>query len=232
MLPGITINQGDIDALRHSFREYVTVNRRDQEFLWKDQSRKLATDLYVETAAIAPSKAEISADVKAQGWKIPRKFGDGRLGRGVPAQWVGWALAKRNRLIRKRGRKSKKDHLADDTFLSQRPTLAQMQRFVIDMRNNARLFLASGWLGAIFDLGGSLKASSGAVNHERGGAVVRRSPGEVEVTFWNRTPGIETMNAKTGFVAKAVARRLADMQIYIDRKRAEAAAVLHQRAAA
>jgi hypothetical protein len=77
------------------------------------------------------------------------------------------------------------------------------------------------WLGAIGDLGGSLKTSSGTVDRARGGAEIHREPGRVSIVFWNRTPGIETMDAKKHFVAKAIAVRAADMWVYILRKMRE-----------
>lgn len=219
-MPGLTISSDStaLASLRQTFRTYAAWNQRDSAGLFIDQARKLATELYVQTAAIAPSKSEIAADVKALGWKIPRKFRDGRLGRGVPAQWLGSALARR---AKKRGRKSKLSLAEEEAFMAQRPTLEQMQAFVIANRSSARLYLASGWLGAVADLGGSLKNTSGKIDRSRGGATIRRGAGSISVEFWNRTPGIETMDAKKHFVAKAIAVRMIDMQAYIARKRAE-----------
>ena len=221
MAAGLSFNESNLTRVRGAFKSYCEYNRRDRDFLWKDQTRKLATDLYVETAAIAPTRAEIAAEVKQLGWAIPTRFADGRLGRGTPKQWIGWAYTKMKRRVRRRGRKSKADHLDDAEFMAQKPTLQQMQQFVIDMRDKARLFLASGWLGAILELGGSPKATSGFVQHDRGGAFITRVEGRVAVTFWNRTPGIATMQEKKDFVGKAFQKRIADMWIYIRRKRGE-----------
>ena len=230
MAAGITISSTNAQAVRATFQQYVQHNKRDQDFLWRDQSRKLATDLYTETAAIAPSRAEIAAEVKQLGWRIPTRFADGRLGRGVAKNWLGYAYTKMRRRVRRRGRKTKADHLEEADFMAQRPTLQQMQQFVIDLRTKARLFLASGWLGAIVDLGGSVQATSGFVQRERGGATIFRSTGLVQVMFWNRTPGIETMQEKKDFVGKASARRVADMWVYIRRKMGDARASLKQAA--
>lgn len=210
-----------------AFRQYAEWNHRDGAELFVDQTRKLATELYTQTAAIAPSKAQIATDVKKLGWRIPVKFKDGRLGRGVAAQWVGWAWEQRKK---RKGRPSKSEQLAKERF-KKRPTLADMQRFVIAMRTNARLYLASGWLGAIFDLGGTLKATSGGVDRERGGAEVQRTSTGVRITLWNRSRGIETVNARRQFVAKAHLVRTADMLVYIRRKMDEAARAVFQRAA-
>ena len=229
-MPGIEINQSNTGRVREMFRTYATYNKREIDGLALDQSRKLATDLYVETAAIAPTKAEIAADVKALGWKIPTRFADGRMGRGTIRNWLGLAFAKQQKRIRKRGRRSKKDHQDEATYMAGKPTLAQMQAFVIKMRDHARLFLASGWLGAIVDLGGTTKDSSGFVYRDRGGATVFRSPGLVQVIFWNRTPGILTMQDKKDFVGKAMARRVADMWVYIRRKQAAGLAYLKRAA--
>lgn len=228
--PGLTLELPSMPALKtvsdhqslwgDTYRRYAEWNGRDGEQLFIDQTRKLATELYQQTAAIAPSKAEIEADVKAQGWHIPEKFDDGRQGRGKSSQWLGLVLATREK---RRGRKSNGQRQSEDAFLRGRATLEQMQAYVIKLRTSARLYLASGWLGAIFDLGGTLKASSGKVDSERGGAEIRRSPGLLEITLWNRTPGIAAMNAKHQLVARALAVRTADMWVYIRRKMDEAA---------
>ena len=229
-MPGIEISSSNTGRVREMFRQYTQYNKRDSDALAIDQTRKLANDLYNATAEIAPTRAEIAADVKALGWKIPTRFADGRLGRGTIKNWLGLAYAKQQRRIRKRGRKSKKDHQDEATFMAGKPTLAQMQAFVIKLRNAARLYLASGWLGAIVDLGGSTKASSGFVDRDRGGATIFRSPGLVQVIFWNRTPGILTMQDKKDFVGKAIAARVSDMWEYIRRKQTEGLAYLKRAA--
>lgn len=223
MPAGITINSNGIGRIRETFRSYASHNRREVEFLWQDQSRKLANELYNVTAAIAPSRSEIAADVRALGWKIPTRFADGRIGRGLPGDWTGFALTKRER--RKKGKP-----VDEAAFRAKRPTLAQMQAYVIALRSRARLFLASGWLGAIVDLGGSPKTSSGKVDRDRGGADITRSPGLITVEFWNRTPGIEGQNSKHDLVGKAVKARVADMLIYIRRKQTDALRLLKQAA--
>lgn len=221
--------------MSETFRKYADWNHRDGAELFVDQTRKLATELYTQTAAIAPSEAEIAADVRAQGWKIPKRFADGREGRGSNRAWAGWSYwqAIKNKTIKRfRGRGARQKNWEQESAMrDQKPTLAMMQAYVIALRKNARLFLASGWLGAIFDLGGSLKKSSGKVDHERGGAEIHHNPHGVEVVLWNRTPGIETMDQKTHFVAKAVAVRTADMWVYIRRKMDEAAKQIFRAAA-
>jgi hypothetical protein len=209
-MPGITITTNST-VMSAMFLEYARWNQRDTADLFVGESRKFANELYNQTAAIAPSKATISAKVKSLGWHV--------IKRGTPQQWTGQALQKRQK--GRRGRPSLKNIAADAAFLATKPTLQQMQAYVIAKRSNARLYLASGWLGAIADQGGKLKTTSGKVDHDRGGAEVYRAPSHVEVEFWNRTPGIVEMDAKHGLVAKAYAVRIADMLVYIERKIAE-----------
>lgn len=237
----MSTNSSQLENLRRGYKSYASWYLgahpdQDGEDLFIDQGRKFATELYNQTAAIAPTPAQIAADVTAQGWKIPRKFPDGRLGRGVPAQWLGVAYKaalKAKEIARKRGRGAKAFNDAQESsFLAQKPTLQVMQAFVIKNRVNAILNLASGWLGAIAELGGSLKERRGRgsiagyprQNAKRGGADIHRSPGRSEIVLWNETPGMTEMDAKHGIVAKAVTVRVADMIVYIRRKMDEAAA--------
>lgn len=164
----------------------------------------------------------------SKGWKIPKYFHTGetrgwRVERGVKALWAGLTIERRAKRIEKRGRRGKSDRLSDQAFLAQKPTLAQMQAFVIKLRARASNFLASGWLASIAALGGSPK---GKVDPDRGGVMIQRGNGLMRVTLWNRTPGIVTVNRKKNFVGKAIAARLASMSQYIAEKRAQALAIL------
>ena len=210
-MPGLTLNSMS-ERQRGAFRQYVKYRKGLHEDLFVDEGRKYATALFVQTAAIAPTRAQIAADVKALGWRV--------IKRGTADQWKGAALAKREKR-RGRGAGAINDAMRA-TAMAAKATLSQMQQFVINKRAAARKYLASGWLGAVADLGGSLKTSSGAVDRARGGAFVRKGADGVEIVLWNRTPGIETMNDKKQFVAKAQAERAADMWAYILRKMGQA----------
>jgi hypothetical protein len=236
---GIHITNATSGRLRETFREYCGRNQRDSEELALATALKLAggvrdhgygavDGLYQVTAALAPSEAQIEADVKRQGWKIPAYFKDGRMGRGASKMWR--ASAYQHRTGKKRGRPSKGDVAAREAYLGGKPTLAEMQAFVIRRRVAARLFLASGWLGAIADLGGLLPSSAAhrgalqgrsGVSKYRGGADVYRAPGLIRIAFWNVTPGIAAMEAKRGIVGPATANVERDLQIYLARKKEE-----------
>lgn len=219
MPDGIQINLHEFEAHRRQFDEYVKWNKRDMDFLFQESCRKLATDLYNETAKEAPTKARITADVKRQGWRIPQVFKPGnfgkawRRGRGVPAQWLAHAMGKM-----KRGRPTKAATKARSTGMSAEPTLKQMQDYVIKIRYDARLYLASGWLGAVSDLGGKLKATSGKVDQQRGGAAISKGNGWLRCDLWNRTPGIAKISKERGLIERAIERRMVDVQRYINDK--------------
>lgn len=196
-------------SLAETFRDYLRLNQRNVDGLIMEQSRKLATDLYVVTdEMLTPSKEKIAAKVKSLGWRV--------IKRGTPDQWKSGSLAKRGR-----GRPSKAAQAARAAAMATAATLEQMQAFVIKKRSDARKYLASGWVGAIRDLGGSPKIGSGAIRTERGRADIDLTAGSPRITIVNDTPGIATMAAKVPFVQVAIARRLADMRVYIARKRAE-----------
>ena len=194
--------------LAATFRRYAEARQKDLNELMLDQGRKLATQLYVETAAVAPTKEQIAADVKKQGWKIPAFFKDGRMGRGTPRMWSE---------ARRRGRPRQ------NTAKPRRATLEQMQRFVIRWRVMHRLFVASGWLGAVSDLGGTLKATSGAIDKKRGRAEIQQGKGYTRITIVNDTPGILYVDGKHQVAKKAIVARIADMWVYIARKSRERA---------
>lgn len=222
-MDGIQIDLHKFEAFRRQFDQYVAWNRRDTEQLFVESARKLATELYNETAKEAPTKARITADVQRQGWRIPRVFTPGnfgkawRRGRGVPAQWLGFAMGKM-----RQGRPTKAALKAREKGMSARPTLKQMQDFVIKIRYDARLYLASGWLGAVSDLGGKLKATSGKVDSQRGGASLARGATWLRAELWNRTPGIAKISHERALIERAIRARMEDVQLYINRKIEEA----------
>ena len=225
---GITLSS-NLPALRDAFREFTRYNLRDTEQLARHQTQMFAGELYEQTAAIAPSESQISADVQAQGWVIPARFDNGaRRGRGTPDQWLGFAVES---LPKKRGRKSKARHAQEQAILVSRPTLEQMQAYVIRIRDLARLYLASGWLNGLYNLGVSPPgAVHGTIDPSRSGAEVRRGGGVIEIELWNRTPGIVTQNQKHQFVAIAVRNRVEDMWVYIREHQAKGREMLRHAA--
>ena len=180
-----------------TLRELVQWNHRDATDLFLAEGRKTATALYTATAEIAPTREEIASDVRALGWKIPKWFHTGGA--------RGWRFG-RGKTTRDSGKKM---------------TLEQVIAKVVRIRFNHSKFMATGWLPAILDLGGSTRSSK--VDHSRGGATIARTPAEVKITMWNSTDGIEIMEAKDGFCARAFNARIADMQVYIARTTREAA---------
>lgn len=231
------------DRHLRAFREYAQWNQRDGAELFIGETRKYAVELYVQTEAVSPTKAEIAADVRALGWKIPAFFADGRIGRGLPRMWADFIQARKEKGQRRRGRPTKgtaEEREEQRAKVLNRPTLAQMQAFVIAVRNRARLYLASGWLGAIADLGGTPPSSldrrgelahRSGVTSARGGATIRRSAGRVEIDLWNETPHIVAFDQEHQIVERARAARALDLYVYIRRKQAEAAAQIFRAAA-
>lgn len=175
-----------------------------------DRARKLAYELYKQTRKVAPTQQQITADVQKQGWKIPKYFPDGRIGRGEPSQWAGSEIAA---LPKVRGRKSTARRAQEAAIRAQKPTLEQMQAFVIRERSKAIGFVSLGWLAAVQDLGGGYAN----VNREQGRAEFHEDfqglNGEVDII--NDTPGIVEVNAKHNVVGAAIQAQIADMGQYI-----------------
>ena len=233
-MPGrVFIVQNNRHRLHEAFRAFVATNQRDVEFLFQDQGRKLAVDIFTATKGIAPTPAEITADVQARGWKIPKWFHTGgtrgwRTERGPVSLWAG---ATQNDLDKKnaRGKKlTKKDRRNAALLQGNKPTLQMMEAFVIGLRKKASRFLATGWLGAISDLGGSPSGGEDKVDHTRGGAFITRNKGKAVLTLWNRTPGICTVQAKKHFLEHAVANRVASMWQYVKDRTKDAKNTLHK----
>lgn len=176
-----------------------------------DRARKLAYELYKQTRKVAPTQQQITADVQKQGWKIPKYFPDGRVGRGEASQWAGVAVSL---LPTVRGRKSKARIAQEAAIRASKPTLEQMQAFVIRERSKAIGFVSLGWMAAYNQLGG---AGGDRVNPEQGRAEFHEDfqglNGEVDII--NDTPGILEVNAKHGVVQAAIQEQINDMGKYI-----------------
>jgi hypothetical protein len=89
----------------------------------------------------------------------------------------------------------------------------------IGARVAARFFLALGWLNGARAAGANV---SGKGDRHTGMATgygsVNLTAGKPVITIANTTPGIVADNNRYDIVKKAIARRIADMQKYIDRK--------------
>ena len=185
--------------------------------------------LYQFTKEGAPSMAQIAGDVKRQGWKIPVHFPDGRTGRGTPSQWAG---VKVKQLPVRRGRPTKARLAEIAAIKAAKPTLQDMQKFVIAKRIRAIYYVATGWGGAAADLGGSFPGGDLISKKKRGYAESSVNGGSASITVVNDTPGILYVNKKTNLAVRALKARVADMKQYIRRKRAENAAAVGWKAAA
>lgn len=176
-----------------------------------ERAGKLAFELYKQAKAIAPTKAQIAADVQKLGWRIPKEFPDGRMGRGEPRQWANFEI---DTTLPKmgRGRKSTERRAQEQAIRAQKPTLTEMQNFVINFRSKHSGFVASGWTGALHDLG----VYGGGGNRSRyGGATTTQHGSDVTVYLVNDAPGVTEANAKYDFVSKAIDAQIKDMGDYI-----------------
>ncbi len=212
--------------LAKTFRTYVELNGRNPIELLKKQALQLVIGskgfggLYQFTKEGAPTWGEISGAVKRQGWKIPVTFPDGRTGRGTPAQWAG---VKINALPVRVGRPTKTRLGEIAAIKAAKPTLEDMQRFVIARRIRAIFYVATGWGGAAADLGGSFEGGEVISKKKRGYAEFSASGGSASVAVVNNTPGILYVNKKTNLAVRALKARVDDMKLYIRRKHAESA---------
>lgn len=184
-----------MDAIATNADEFSAVYRRYAAFahsvtgpeLLERESKKLIIELYKQTKAVAPNISDIAADVTKQGWKIPTKFPDGRVGRGTPDQWKGTAISS---LPKKRGRKTKARLAEEAGIASGKANLAMMQAFVIKKRVAHIGYVARGWLNAVISIEGDSIVD--VINHNAGA-------------------GMAVVEAKHGVVARAFAARSADM---------------------
>lgn len=201
----VSTNADQFAAVARRYAEVFSIRHPEKGLgqIYRERALNLALKLYKATKDIAPTRAQIAADVIKQGWRIPEKFPDGRLGRGTPDQWSQTTVAA---LRTARGRKTRARTAEEAAILGQRPTLQQMQTFVIKYRSSHAGFIASGWLGALRDLGG--KTDGGRYGH----ADVK-DVDQIEIV--NDAPGCIEANQKHNFVAKGIADATADMAEYI-----------------
>lgn len=211
----ITLGQfpdSNLDQFSSTFRKYAEIYSqrsgagKGMSVIILERAGKLAYELFKQTEAIAPTQSDIAADVQKLGWKIPEKFPDGRIGRGTPDQWAGTAIKS---LPKVRGRKTKERRTQEAGIRSQKPTLQMMQQFVIKHRTAHRKFIASGWLGAISQLGGRV---TGTTQLGSGGRAEYRG-GEIDII--NDRPGCVAANQKHNFVQKAIDAQTSDMAEYV-----------------
>jgi hypothetical protein len=217
MADGLNIRFNNMPQVSNALREYLKVCSKSAEDAFVHQAKNFALNLYQVTADIAPTVSKIRADVTAHtqpgNWDIPAFFADGRMGRGLPRMWRSFLY--RTRPNKKKGRPNKDAAAAREAYLGARPTTEDMRNFVVKMRSNARLYLASGWLPAVETLGGRLNGKNGEVHANRGGADIIRLKGKIVINLWNYTRGIVEMDAKHRLVDRAAAIRAADMWVYI-----------------
>ncbi len=117
------------------FKRYAALNGRDPLQLLHNQALELVggpksgkPSLLSLTWQAAPNLSQLQSDVKKQGWKIPVKFPDGRLGRGTPKMWGDLQVKK---LPVRRGRKSKSRLEQEAQIRGRANNLEAMQAFVI-----------------------------------------------------------------------------------------------------
>ncbi len=219
----ITTNATEIAS---TFRTYVAINGRNPIELLKKQSIQLVIGskgypgLYQLTKEGAPTWGQIRGDVLRQGWKIPVTFPDGRTGRGTPEQWAG---VKIKALPVRLGRPTKARVAEIAAIKAAKPTLEDMQRFVIAKRIRAIFYVATGWGGAAADLGGSFEGGELISKKKRGYAESEVNGDAVSISVVNDTPGILYVNRKTNLAVRALKARVDDMKLYIRRKQKEAA---------
>jgi hypothetical protein len=208
----VEVNADQFAETMHKYAEVYSFRHPEKGLgqIIKERALNLALKLYQATKDIAPTQAQIAADVQKQGWRIPTKFPDGRLGRGTPDQWVGGSL---NALPKHRGRKSKARLSQEASIRSSKPTLQDMQAFVIRHRSAHAGFVASGWSGALHDLGG--QSGGGRYGH----AEVIEDGAEIEIV--NNAPGAAEAEAKHHFIANGIAAATQDMAVYIASRLAE-----------
>lgn len=209
--------------LREKFKEYAEWNERDIDELGMKTVQKLVIGakgvdgLYQTTKAIAPTPGTIEAKVRSLGWRV--------IKRGTPEKWSSSARKNLPKVstkgMSKAERKAEMARRKAVLALAAQDQLKLMQNFVIRKRTRAIFWLASGWLGAAADLGFNFRKMFGKVDHARGGATVTKTATGTRVEIWNKTNGVDSVNEKYGFLQRAIANVVADLEVYIERKQAE-----------
>jgi len=216
--------------LQKAFAEYAAWNERDIDELGMKTVQKLVIGakgvdgLYQTTKAIAPTPGVIEAKVRSLGWRVIKR-GNKAQPWGSPELWLRSAAHNIPKVstkgMDKASRKAELDRRKAVLKQMSQDNLKLMQNYVIRKRTRAIFWLASGWLGAAADLGFNFRKMFGKVDHVRGGATVTKTATGTRVDIWNATNGIDKVNEQKGFLQKAIANVVADLEVYTERKKAE-----------
>jgi hypothetical protein len=207
--------QSNFGSYKETFEEYVRVSRDTADDALDHQAQQLAFDLYFTTLSYTPGREFIMNIPQRVGWRIKRAPG-----------WAVFATGafKKTKTYRiKRWRK--KDGTIVEKYLFKTPRTpaskpGEMERRAQGVGVTARSWLPRQW-----------RATRGENEHweiknirNPGGRVeFSTSGGELSITLINSYPGMLAMDQKFGIVAEALARRVDDMQVYIESKLAEVA---------
>lgn len=187
------------EAFTGKFKEYRKYVRNTVKESLIKQGGQLAWDLYKLTKEVSPTKKSLFAIPAAVGWKIKRPKGWAVF--DMPAPPKTRKDSKRNTRAKRRKRW---DHKS-----------GEMNRRVKGIGVTARAWIPPYWPG-------NPNWSIRKIKRPRGFVTMSLDGNRLSLTLINRMPGMSGLDAKHGIIEKALARRVADMEVYVQRKIKEA----------
>lgn len=200
-------------AFSQTFAEYARHNRRSRPVLLQHQADQLAFELQRQARLEGgKTKAEIRALPQRLGYRIRRRLASG-LSKGVD--------------VLKRNRKGKFAYKSVAASAKRAALNAGHARVSIKQEIRLRLrwagvYQASGWITSRL----GLARGRTRIANPRGRVIAKFTGIRPSITLINQTPGAAEFAAKTGYVARALRLRIADMRRYIARKLGEEAGFL------
>lgn len=247
-MPQWGVDTSEMDAFAERFREYARYNKRDLPVLLVKQGKEFAEECFLQTPRASASEIDAKVTAISPVFKRAPKGFAGKI--AATDSSVTDDITKRQRKARRdafieltggvvrRHKESRKK--AFQRAQSEKPaeaiayaqalhlTLAEQVKAAIIFRTRHIGATASSWLNAMRKLGSKMNAVKSNPNKFYSDVLIVEGDNP-SVTIANNAPGIVKLAERTGFVRNALLARIDDMQVYINRKRAELATIFNPR---
>lgn len=240
------IDDKEMQAFAKRFREYTMFNSREIPELLIKQGKDFSEECFIQTPradagqidskvrSISPAfkrapkgfaqkVASTDSTVTDEATKAKRKE------RQLAAEKLYAGATRRHKESRKkfvRRLHAERPDQAEKFVNAIRLTIGEQVKAAIIFRQHHIGSVAASWLNAMRKLGSKMRAAKSRPNRIYSDVMIVEG-GNPSVTIANKGPGVAKLARSSGFINIALRNRVADMQVYINRKRAELATVFN-----